>query len=181
MAAEVYTEIALAELGHLAAGAGGDPAMLDDALGTTGYFGREDVLAVGRRLNDARVGESDAPGHAETAAYFGAVGAVLAADPAVTVVTVGPQRSVIYFAAPGRHVEVAIVDGRAFLALRAGEVTVDTSAELTLAVRHRAGSPRRHLAVTGGAVAVSDDGNDWRSIDLDGRTPAEALRDFVTG
>lgn len=181
MTAEVYTEIALAELGHLTAGAGGDPAMLDGALGTTTYFGREDVLALGRRLHRARVGGSDAPGHAETAAYFDAVASVLAADPAITVVNVGPQRSVLYFAAPGCHVEVAIVDGRAFLALHAGEVSIDASAELTVVIRHRAGLPRRHLAINGGSVAVSDDGNGWRRIDLEGRSPAEVLRDFVTG
>lgn len=76
---------------------------------------------------------------------------------------------------------MAIVDGRTFLTLRAGEVTIDTSAELTIVVRHRAGLPRRHLALNGGSVVVSDDGNDWRRIDLEGQSPSEALRDFLTG
>lgn len=175
---DVYTEIVLAELAHLVAHSGGDPAGLDAALGTTSYFGRRDVLTLGAQLQQARTGGDGTPVNPAVVSYFDAVGRVLTAGPTVIAVHEGPGRSVVYFETPDCHVEVALVDGRAFLVLRPGAARIDTTGRRVVAV-HRPGESRRHLAVTEHAAAASDDGHRWTAVDITDTTPAAALRDFL--
>lgn len=188
-----YVEIALAELAYLVAEAGGDPSTLNAPAGFDAYFEKNEVLALGREIQQVRrESADDAADQTLMDRYFATVGTLVANSTVSLVVhtTARPGQSSIYFPLPEGGAEVLISDGQSKVALRSGPLTVTAllerhpvaeESDALVVGRFSVTGNSGYLAVSRGIAAYSDDGNSWHAPEPDRlRDPHELLREFVT-
>jgi hypothetical protein len=187
MTTAIYTETVLPELAYLVAQQA-DPALLNAAADFSSYFERDEVLRFGGDMHAVRR-SADENGEVEPSDPVSATASLIAcSSTAFTVKSSAiPELVAMYFVSSSGVAEVTLLSGRSVVAMHPPQIAVDSlllrhvanSSGMALVVRRRRDGSRRHLAISGGVSAFSDDGLTWRQGDAS-QDATEALRRFIT-
>lgn len=183
-----YTETVLPELAFLISSLGADPATLNAAANFTSFFERDNVLAYGREVHNARTEAAASQDFPDSAAQLEAASQYIATSSTSFSVRGSslPELTALYFVAPAGIAELAIIAAQTWVTIHASPAEpaqlllrhIAPDAELVVFVRQKMPGTRSYLAIAGDHCAHSPDGDQWTSAD-DARDPRAAVIAFV--